>query len=103
MLFCWKMKLYPSLCNISSKITPYLAPSTLPSPLTSFPVSAEESHPHIMMLPPPCVTAMILCSGQSALLVFKLLLTFTDLSVLVTAMSCWLFTCVMFFPLSVDG
>jgi hypothetical protein len=34
----------------------YLAPSLIPSILTSFPVPAEEKHPHSMMLPPPCFT-----------------------------------------------
>ena len=42
--------------GFSSQIAGYLAPSLFLSTLNSFPVPAEEKHPHNMMLPPPCFT-----------------------------------------------
>ena len=61
-LTCWKVKHQPCLKSFadsyrfSSKIVLYLAPSIFPLTQTSFPVPAEEKHPHSMMLPPPCFT-----------------------------------------------
>ena len=52
--------------RFSSKIVLYLAPSIFPSTQTSFPVPAEEKHPHSMMLPPPCFTVGMVCSGWCA-------------------------------------
>ena len=75
LLSCWKVNLRPSLKSFadsnmfSSKIALYLALSIFPSTLTSFPVPAEEKHPHNMMLP-PCFTAGMVCSGRCAVLVF---------------------------------
>ena len=74
-LSCWKVKLRPSLKSFadsnrfSSKIVLYLAPSIFPSTQTSFPVPAEEKHPHSMMLPPPCFRVGMVCSGWCAVLV----------------------------------
>ncbi|KAK5609688.1 hypothetical protein CRENBAI_026233 [Crenichthys baileyi] len=44
--------------NFASRIVLNLAP------LTSFPLPAEEKHPHSMTLPPPCVTEGMVCSLQ---------------------------------------
>ena len=63
-LSCWKVISSLLQTNrFSSKIVLYLAPSIFPSTLTSFPVPAEEKHPHHMMLPPPCFTVGMVCSG----------------------------------------
>ena len=56
LLSCWKVNLRPSLKFFAdshrlSKLVLYLAPSLFPSTQTSFPVPAEEKHPHSMMLP----------------------------------------------------
>ena len=75
-LSCWKVNLFPSLKSFaashrfSCRIALYLAPSILPSTLTSFPVPAEEKHPHSMRLPPPCFTVGMVCSGWWAVLLF---------------------------------
>ena len=72
----WKVNLRPSLKSFavsnrfSFKVSLYLAPTILPSTLTSFPVPAEEKHLHNMMLPPPCFTVGMLCSEWCAVLVF---------------------------------
>lgn len=53
------MNLHPNLRSFadsnrfSLRTVLYLAPSIFPSTLTSFPVSAEEKHPHIIMQSPP--------------------------------------------------
>ena len=56
---CLKVNLHPGLKSLEdwirfrSRISLYLAGSIIPSILTSFPVPADETHPHSMMLPPP--------------------------------------------------
>ena len=63
-LSCWKVNLRPSLKSqedwnrFPSRITLYLAPSIIPSILTSVPVPANEKNPHSIMLPPPCFTGI---------------------------------------------
>jgi hypothetical protein len=49
--------------QVSVKNFTYLAPSIIPSILTSFPVPADEKHPHSMMLPPPCFTVGMMFLG----------------------------------------
>ena len=48
------------LQQVSLKNNLCLAPSIIPSILTSFPVPADEKHPHTMMLPLPCFTDVVL-------------------------------------------
>uniref|UniRef100_A0A8C7P234 Uncharacterized protein n=1 Tax=Oncorhynchus mykiss TaxID=8022 RepID=A0A8C7P234_ONCMY len=68
-LSCWKTNLRPSLksfadsIRFSSRMVLYLAPSIFPSILTIFPVPAEEKQAQTMMLPPPCLTMGMVCSG----------------------------------------
>ena len=75
-LSCWKMNLRPSLksfadcIRFSSRIALYLAPSLFPSILTSFPVPAVEKHSHGRILPPPCFTVGMVCSGGWTVLGF---------------------------------
>uniref|UniRef100_A0A8C8M9Q3 SUV39H1 histone lysine methyltransferase b n=1 Tax=Oncorhynchus tshawytscha TaxID=74940 RepID=A0A8C8M9Q3_ONCTS len=49
--------------RFSSRMVLYLAPSIFPSILTIFPVPAEEKQAQTMMLPPPCLTVGMVCSG----------------------------------------
>ncbi|KAK3575155.1 hypothetical protein QTP86_020941 [Hemibagrus guttatus] len=53
---CPSLKSFTDSNRFSSMIALYLAPSFFPSAQTSFPVPAEEKHPHNLMLPPPCFT-----------------------------------------------
>ena len=57
------LKSFADSIRFSTRIALYLAPSIFPSVLTSFPVPAEEKHPHSMMLPRPCFTVGMVCSG----------------------------------------
>nr|XP_040020219.1 calcium homeostasis modulator protein 6 isoform X2 [Gasterosteus aculeatus aculeatus] len=64
----WKTNLRPSLRSLadsirfSSRMVLYLAPCIFPSILTIFPVPAEEKQAQTMM-PPPCLTVGMVCSG----------------------------------------
>lgn len=59
---CWKVNLRPSLRSLalwtrfSFRISPWFAPFSFPSTLTSRPVPATEKLPHSMMLPPTCLS-----------------------------------------------
>ncbi|MEQ2281636.1 hypothetical protein AMECASPLE_032478 [Ameca splendens] len=67
-LSCWKVNLlslqsFADSNRFSSKIALYLASSIFPSTLTTFSVPAEEKQAQTMMLPPPCLTVGMVCSG----------------------------------------
>lgn len=60
----WKMNLclkcFGASSTASSSIVLYLAPLIYLPTLISFPVSAEEKHPHSLMLPPQCFSVNML-------------------------------------------
>ena len=56
--------LWKTETGFPSRISLYLVPTIIPSILTSFPVPADEKHPHSMMMPPPCFPVGMLFSGR---------------------------------------
>ncbi|MEQ2281839.1 hypothetical protein AMECASPLE_034463 [Ameca splendens] len=66
MLSCRELNLRPSVqffaaLNRFSSICPLFSSIHLP---ISFPIPAEETYPHSMMLPPPSFIICIVCSGS---------------------------------------
>uniref|UniRef100_A0A8C7LIM7 Uncharacterized protein n=1 Tax=Oncorhynchus mykiss TaxID=8022 RepID=A0A8C7LIM7_ONCMY len=57
------VKAFSDNLGFSSRMVLYLAPSIFPSILTIFSVPAEEKQAQTMMLPPPCLTVGMVCSG----------------------------------------
>ncbi|MEQ2167718.1 hypothetical protein GOODEAATRI_006965, partial [Goodea atripinnis] len=62
LLSCWKVNLHPS--------SPGFLPGLYLNSPDQLPCACWRNHPHSMMLPPPCFTLGIICSGESAVLVF---------------------------------